>query len=245
MTAFIVVIPARMGSERLPGKPLCELGGHTMIERVQERAWASGAVRVVVATDDDRVAAVARDAGGEGIVTGGDHSTGTDRIAEVCQTLELADDAIVVNLQGDEPLMPPALLTAAADGLNHHPDAAIATLATPMARGLIDDPTAVKVVLDHRGYALYFSRAPIPWPREEPGESVWYRHLGLYAYRAGFLHRFPGLGVPDIERLERLEQLRALWHGYPIHVTTVAEAPEPGVDTPADLERVAAHYGGG
>jgi 3-deoxy-manno-octulosonate cytidylyltransferase (CMP-KDO synthetase) len=244
MTDFIVVIPARMGSERLPGKPLLELGGRPMIERVQERAWASGAARVLVATDDERVAAAARRSGGEGYVTSGEHPTGTDRIAEVCRYLELDDDAIVVNLQGDEPLMPPELLTIAADALHRHATADVATLATPLARGLIDDPSAVKVVLDSRGYALYFSRAAIPWPREEPAESVWHRHLGLYAYRAGFLHRFPALQVPDIECLERLEQLRALWHGYRIHVTTIAEAPEAGVDTPADLARVAAHYAG-
>jgi len=248
LIAFTVIIPARMASERLAGKPLCDLGGRTMIERVQEQAWGSGATRVVVATEDEQVASVARAAGGEAVITRCDHATGTDRIAEVTDRLALTDDAIVVNLQGDEPLMPPVLLRAAAEDLAQHPNASIATLATPLDSHAVQDPNYVKVVCDAHGYALYFSRAPIPWPREEggaePGSSPWRRHLGIYAYRAGFLRCFPGLEVPRIESLERLEQLRALWHGHPIHIATVNTSPEPGVDTPADLERVAAYFQG-
>ena len=248
MIAFTVIIPARMASERLAGKPLCDLGGRTMIERVQEQAWGSGATRVVVATEDEQVASVARAAGGEAVITRCDHATGTDRIAEVTDRLALTDDAIVVNLQGDEPLMPPVLLRAAAEDLTQHPNASIATLATPLDSHAVQDPNYVKVVCDAHGYALYFSRAPIPWPREEdgaePGRALWLRHLGIYANRAGFLRCFPGLEVPRIESLERLEQLRALWHGHPIHIATVNTSPEPGVDTPADLERVAAYFQG-
>jgi 3-deoxy-manno-octulosonate cytidylyltransferase (CMP-KDO synthetase) len=215
-----------------------------MIQHVQERGWASGADRVIVATDDERVAAAARDGGGEALLTREDHATGTDRIAEVAGCLEMADDAILVNLQGDEPLMPPALLRCAAEDLAAHPDASIATLATPIGSETLDNPNEVKVVFDHAGYALYFSRAPIPWPRDgveaPPVTTPWRRHLGIYAYRARFLRRFPTLAVPTLEEMERLEQLRALWHGYRIHITTVDVPPEAGVDTPEDLDRVAA-----
>lgn len=249
MPEFIVIIPARMGSERLPGKPLRPLAERPMVVWVQELAWASGAQRVVVATDDHMVAETARQAGGEAVMTRDEHPTGTDRIAEVVTRLHLDDNAIVVNLQGDEPLMPPALLHAAAEDLAHHPDASIATLATPLEPAAIDDPNQVKLVCDRVGYALYFSRASIPWPRDGVAEATqptpWRRHLGIYAYRAGFLRRFPSLEVPPLERIERLEQLRALWHGYRIHVADVTEGPEPGVDTADDLERVAARLATG
>lgn len=243
MTAFSVVIPARMGSERLPGKPLRELAGRPMIQHVQKRGWASGADRVIVATDDERVAAAAREVGGEAMVTRGDHATGTDRIAEVAGGLGLSDDAILVNLQGDEPLMPPELLRWTAEDLAGHPDASMATLATRVGAQSMNNPNEVKVVCDRAGYALYFSRAPIPWPRDgvdaQANTTPWHRHLGIYAYRAAFLRGFPELAVPELEVMERLEQLRALWHGYRVHITEVETAPEPGVDTPADLERVA------
>lgn len=246
MTDFSVIIPARMGSERLPGKPLCELAGRPMIERVQSSAWGSGAGRVIVATDDERVATVARDAGGEGVITRDDHPTGTDRIAEVVDIMGLADDAIVVNLQGDEPLMPPAFLSKVATDLASHTDSAVASLATSLNRELVDDPNYVKVITDHLGYAMYFSRAAVPSSRDGShgvaGQTPWLRHLGIYAYRAGFLRRFPDLQVPAMETLERLEQLRALWHGYRIHMTRVQEGPEPGVDTAEDLQRVAHHF---
>lgn len=244
MTEFVVIIPARYGSERLPGKPLRLIAGRPMIAHVQDRAMESGARRVIVATDDERIAATSRDAGGEAVMTRSDHATGTDRIAEVVAALGLAADDIVVNLQGDEPLMPAGLLSALAADLGAHPDSDMATVSTPMPASEVENPNAVKVVCDTQGYALYFSRAPVPWARsgfeDAGGVAAWHRHLGIYAYRAGFLERFPGLAVPEPERLERLEQLRALCHGFRIHVIGVDDSPEPGVDTMADLERVEA-----
>ncbi len=246
---FTVVIPARYAASRLPGKPLAELAGEPLIRHVYRRACESGAQRVVVATDDERIAAACRGFGAAVALTRGDHATGTDRIAEVVAAEGLDDEALVVNLQGDEPLMPPALLGLAASRLAADPGAAIATLAVPIETAAeLLDPAAVKVVTDRRGRALYFSRAPIPWDRErfpEPEDAAvagggWLRHLGLYAYRAGFLRRFPGLEPAPPEARERLEQLRALWHGYAIQVATTEQRPGPGVDTAADLERVAA-----
>jgi 3-deoxy-manno-octulosonate cytidylyltransferase (CMP-KDO synthetase) len=246
-TPFSVIIPARYASSRLPAKPLCQIGAWPMIRWVYQRACQSGAERVVIATDDQRIAEVCRAFGGEVCMTHRDHASGSDRLAEVVSQLNLADETIVVNLQGDEPMMPPLLLQQVAQGLASHPTAMVATLATPIdsAEDLFN-PNIVKVVVDQRGYALYFSRAVIPWHRDGfavttatlPLPRVWQRHLGLYAYRAAFLRQLPQLPRCDLEAIEALEQLRILYHGYTIHVATACENPGHGVDTAADLERV-------
>jgi 3-deoxy-manno-octulosonate cytidylyltransferase (CMP-KDO synthetase) len=245
---FTVLIPARYASTRLPGKPLADIGGTPMVLRVAENARASGAARVVIATDDVRIRDAALAHGVEACMTRGDHPTGTDRLAEAADVLGLADEAIVVNVQGDEPLLAPTLITRMAELLESRPDAAIAT-----ACHAIDDvaeafnPNVVKVVLDARGNALYFSRATIPWAREAFANGVperlpdglpIYRHYGLYAYRVRFLRRYPSLSPAPIERGEALEQLRALWHGERIVVDITSSTPAPGVDTADDLARV-------
>jgi 3-deoxy-manno-octulosonate cytidylyltransferase (CMP-KDO synthetase) len=232
---FTVVIPARYASSRFPGKPLADLGGRPMIVRVCERAAASGAAAVHVATDDERIAAAVRAAGYSALATRADHASGTDRLAEAARALRLADDAVVVNLQGDEPLMPPALIARVAAALEADREAAMATACHPLEDD-VANPNVVKVVLDARGRALYFSRAQIPYPREAGGR--WFRHAGLYAYRAAFLQRFTALEIPDLERTEALEQLRALWHGHAIAVVVSEGEIPPGVDTPGDLEAV-------
>jgi 3-deoxy-manno-octulosonate cytidylyltransferase (CMP-KDO synthetase) len=252
--SFTVVIPARSGSTRLPGKPLLDIAGLPMVVRTARQAARSGAARVLVATDDADVVAAAEAHGIEALLTRADHPTGTDRLAEVAATLALADDAVVVNVQGDEPLIEPALIDAVANLLARHPDAAIATCASPIddAQTLFD-PNAVKVVCDARDRALYFSRAPIPWHRDAladgqqrlaPGLPAWL-HIGLYAYRAGFLRRFPTLPPGRLERVESLEQLRALEQGYAIVVHRAAAAPARGVDTAQDLARVRALFAAG
>ena len=243
---FRVVIPARYASSRLPGKPLADIAGKPMVVRVSERAALSGAAEVIVATDDERVLRAVESAGFRAVMTSPDHASGTDRIAEVAGILGCAEDDILVNVQGDEPLIPPALIRDCALALTVHEAAAMATLAYPMhAEADFRNPNVVKVVTDEQGYALYFSRAPIPWPRDAfaAGQSVppdmpMLRHIGLYAYRASFLGAFGGLAPAPLERFEMLEQLRALWHGYRIAVAVTAEAPGAGVDTPEDLERV-------
>ncbi|MBU1192698.1 MAG: 3-deoxy-manno-octulosonate cytidylyltransferase [Gammaproteobacteria bacterium] len=249
MTGFKVVIPARYGSSRLPGKPLRVLAGAPMVEHVYRRACESGADRVVIATDDARIETVARGFGAEVVLTSAAHPSGTDRLAEVVDTLGWEDAAIVVNLQGDEPLMPPALLQQVAGNLAAHPDAAIATLATPITEAAeLFDPNVVKVVCDAQGYAMYFSRAPIPWARDSfaagrdelPGDIAFRRHLGMYAYRASFLRSYRELTPAPHESSEMLEQLRALWHGAKIHVADAVAQPGPGVDVEADAERVSA-----
>jgi 3-deoxy-manno-octulosonate cytidylyltransferase (CMP-KDO synthetase) len=252
--SFTALIPARYASTRLPGKPLADIAGVPMVVRVARRAERAGAERVVVATDDERIRAAVEKHGVACCLTRGDHPTGTDRLAEAAMQLDLADDAIVVNVQGDEPLLAPELIRAVAELLAAHPDAAIAT-----ACHAIDDPTeafnpnVVKVVLDRAGYALYFSRATIPWARDAfaisraalPPNFPLHRHYGLYAYRAGFLRRFPSLPPAPVERFEALEQLRALWHGHRIVVQVAAGTPAPGVDTEEDLARVRAIYARG
>jgi 3-deoxy-manno-octulosonate cytidylyltransferase (CMP-KDO synthetase) len=254
VSPFTVIIPARYASTRLPGKPLADIAGKPMVVRVALRAQQAGADRVVVATDDHRIKAAVEAHGIAACLTRVDHPTGTDRLAEAAQRLGLADDAIVVNVQGDEPLLSPALIRAMAELLDAHPDASIATACHP-----IDDeseafnPNVVKVVLDHRNYALYFSRATIPWARDAfgggrapvPRELPIYRHYGLYAYRAGFLRAYPTLAPAAVERFEALEQLRALWHGFRIVVEVTAGTPAPGIDTPEDLERVRALFASG
>jgi 3-deoxy-manno-octulosonate cytidylyltransferase (CMP-KDO synthetase) len=248
---FTVLIPARYASTRLPGKPLADIAGRPMVVRVAERARDAGATRVVVATDDERVQKAVAAHGVDVCMTRGDHPTGTDRLAEAAAALGLSDDSIVVNVQGDEPLLAPSLIRAMAGLLERNPEAAIATACHP----IVDpaeafNPNVVKVVLDAHGYALYFSRATIPWARDAfaadrtrlPPELPLYRHYGLYAYRVAFLRAFPTLPPAPIERFEALEQLRALWHGYRVVVEITAGTPAPGVDTPEDLARVRALY---
>ena len=241
---FHVVIPARYASTRFPGKPLADLLGWPMIRHVVERARESGAERVLVATDDGRIEAACQGFGAEVVRTRGDHRSGTERLAEVAETLALDDERVVVNLQGDEPLMPPGFIREVAAGLDRHPRTPVATLVTPLQTvNDLHDPNVVKVVRAASGDALYFSRAPIPWDRDHAGRPAalqgWWRHLGIYAYRAGFLRRYPQLEAAPIEAVETLEQLRVLWHGLRIHAAEVTGDAGPGVDTPADLERVA------
>lgn len=250
MALFKVVIPARYASQRLPGKPLLDIAGKPMIQHVFERARESGADDVVVATDDARIEEAVNGFGGDVCMTSGEHSSGTDRIAEVVSVKGWAEDTIVVNLQGDEPLMPASLLAQVADSLVDHPDADMATLAVALSgTHQLFDTNTVKVVGDGRGYALYFSRATIPWKRDEfdmskEPQAHWmdgiYRHLGIYAYRAGFLSGYASLPVSPIERMESLEQLRVLWNGGRIALDVAQEAPPAGVDTAEDLERVVA-----
>ncbi|MEO8487409.1 MAG: 3-deoxy-manno-octulosonate cytidylyltransferase [Betaproteobacteria bacterium] len=248
---FTVLVPARYASTRLPGKPLADLAGRPMVVRVAERARQSGAARVVIATDDERVIAAARAYGIDALMTRADHATGTDRLAEAAAALGLAPDAIVVNVQGDEPLLEPSLIRRMAELLARHGDASIATAChaiTDPAEAF--NPNVVKVVRDVHGYALYFSRATIPWARDAfaagrgalPAGLPIYRHYGLYAYRVAFLARYPTLAPAPVERFEALEQLRALWHGHRIVVDVTDGTPAPGVDTPEDLERVRAIY---
>lgn len=241
-----MIIPARYGSTRLPGKPLRMIAGRPLLEHVHRRALASGAARILVATDDQRIAKTARAFGAEALLTDTSHATGTDRLAEVVQRLGLPDRAIVVNLQGDEPLMPPVLLRQVALALERRPDVAIATLAARIHDAAeIRDPNVVKVVLTADGRALYFSRAPIPWDRDsftggcvpDALQTTWSyrRHVGIYAYRAAFLRRYRELPECELARCEQLEQLKVLWHGESIVVEDAQEQPGPGVDTEADL----------
>jgi 3-deoxy-manno-octulosonate cytidylyltransferase (CMP-KDO synthetase) len=244
---FIAIVPARLASTRLPRKPLADLGGLPMVVRVAQRAAASGAARVVVAADaDETVAACARH-GVEALLTSPAHPTGTDRLAEAAALLRLPPDTLVVNVQGDEPLIPPAVVAEVAGLLARRSDCAMATAAHPLADAAeFFSPHVVKVVTDRNGRALLFSRAPIPWARDAfasdrhrlPASLPALRHVGLYAYRAGFLARYPGLPRAPIEEQESLEQLRALWHGEGIAVLHLPTPLPPGVDTPADLEHV-------
>ncbi|MGE5320922.1 MAG: 3-deoxy-manno-octulosonate cytidylyltransferase [Hyphomicrobiaceae bacterium] len=243
---FRVVIPARYASSRLPGKPLADIGGKPMVLRVLERALLAGAESVVVATDDARVQQAVEAAGHQALMTSPDHQSGTERLVEVAETLGWPDDALVVNVQGDEPLIDPALIREAARQLVLHGDAVMATLAHPIHdHADFVNPNVVKVLSDEAGYALYFSRAPIPWPRDAfaaqqamPHELGALRHIGLYAYRAGFLRTYASLASSPLERYEMLEQLRVLWHGHRISLGITPTAPAPGVDTPEDLARV-------
>jgi 3-deoxy-manno-octulosonate cytidylyltransferase (CMP-KDO synthetase) len=246
---FRVVIPARHASTRLPGKPLALVAGIPMILHVHRLAVRSGAQEVIVATDDDRIRAVCAAAGADVEMTAREHTSGTDRIAELAARHGWPEDAIVVNVQGDEPMLPPVLISQAAGLLAANPAAAIATLATPIAT--VDeylDPNVVKVVTRDDGQALYFSRAPIPWDRDGsesvPASAARHRgarrHLGIYAYRVAALATLAGASATSLERLERLEQLRALQMGLVIVVADAIEAPGPGVDTPEDLARVEA-----
>jgi 3-deoxy-manno-octulosonate cytidylyltransferase (CMP-KDO synthetase) len=244
---FKVVIPARFGSSRLPGKPLLPIAGRPMIARVCERALATGAEEIVVAVDDERIAEAVRDLPVRALLTGTDHASGTERLVEVAQRLGWDDSVLVVNLQGDEPLIDPELVCRLATAFAQQDGAQVATLAAPISHpDELFAPSAVKVVLDRNGYALYFSRAPIPWYRDGfdratrllPEGFGYLRHIGMYAYTAGFLRRYATWPVSPLEQIESLEQLRILWCGERIFVLPVDSAPEAGVDTPADLERV-------
>lgn len=244
---FVVVIPARYASARLPGKPLADIAGKPMVVHVADRARESGAYEVIVATDDHRVQQAVAQHGHQAIMTRADHVSGTDRIAEIATLRGWPDDVIVVNAQGDEPRMPPQLLQAVAEQIATHGDAVIATACHPLhSAEEMFDTNAVKVVLDKNGYAIYFSRAPIPYARDAfkvstsslPRGLPAYRHLGLYAYRCSFLKIYSTLPPATIEQFESLEQLRALWHGYRISVVVTNQAPDPGVDTPQDLENM-------
>jgi 3-deoxy-manno-octulosonate cytidylyltransferase (CMP-KDO synthetase) len=244
---FVVLIPARLASTRLPGKPLAEIAGLPMVVRVARQAQQSGAHRCVVAADDVRILQACEAHGVQAILTRGDHVSGSDRLAEACVLLDLSDDEVVINVQGDEPLIEPELINAVAQELHARPDCVMSTAAHAIDEPAdYHNPNVVKVVLDHRRTALYFSRAPIPWYRDGmaqgdasilPSPSP-LRHVGIYGYRTGFLRRFPTLQPAPQEAAESLEQLRVLWHGERIAVHLSATAPGGGVDTQQDLERV-------
>ena len=242
--SFTVIIPARYQSSRLPGKPLADIGGKPMIQWVYEQASKAGAEQVIVATDDQRIVDVVRGFGGEVCMTRDDHESGTERLAEVVEKYQLADDQIVVNVQGDEPLIPETIIRQVADNLARS-EAPMATLAVEIDHAdEVFNPNAVKVVTDKDGYALYFSRASIPWDRDNfakcPQEihHNLMRHIGIYAYRAGFINTYINWEPSALERIEALEQLRVLWYGEKIHVEVAIDAPPAGVDTPEDLEKV-------
>jgi 3-deoxy-manno-octulosonate cytidylyltransferase (CMP-KDO synthetase) len=247
LPGFTVVIPARMASSRLPGKPLADICGLPMVVRVAQRAWRSHATQVVVAADDERIVQACQSHGVQALLTRQDHTSGSDRLAEACQLLDLNPEAVVVNVQGDEPLIQPELINEVARVLIERPEASMSTAAH--AIGSLQEftnPNVVKVVMDARQMALYFSRAPIPWWRDGQTASGFktlpnpapLRHIGIYAYRNGFLALFPQLPPAPFESMESLEQLRALWHGHRIAVHVTALAPGPGVDSPEDLARV-------
>lgn len=242
--SFVAVIPARFASTRLPGKPLKMIGDKPMIVHVLDRARESGAERVIVATDHQDVARAIEKAGGEVCMTRADHQSGTERLAEVVDICGFSDDTIIVNVQGDEPMIPPVIIRQVAENVATR-SAGMATLAVPVTTAEeVFNPNAVKVVMDAEGYALYFSRAPIPWDRERFSVSQhsigdqFLRHIGLYGYRAGFIRRYVSWAPSPLEQIEMLEQLRVLWYGEKIHVAVALEVPGTGVDTPEDLERV-------
>jgi 3-deoxy-manno-octulosonate cytidylyltransferase (CMP-KDO synthetase) len=244
---FTVLIPARMASSRLPDKPLADIAGKPMVVRVAERARLSAAARVVVATDSAEVARACAAHSVETVMTRADHPSGSDRLAEASRLLQLQPQDTVVNVQGDEPMMDPALIDAVAALLDTHPQASMSTAAHVIDSAAdFANPNVVKVVIDAQGLALYFSRAPIAWWRDGQAGALPQprplRHIGIYGYRVAFLQEFPQLAQAPIEVTEALEQLRALWHGYRIAVHVTGTAPGPGVDTPADLERVRALF---
>lgn len=257
-TIFTVVIPARYSSQRLPGKPLEMIAGQTMVERVYRCAQKSEAQRVIVATDDERIEKVVREFGAEVVMTSNDHPSGTDRLQEVATSLKLNDEDIIVNVQGDEPLIPAAVINQVARNLARNPEASAATLSeTIVGSHEVFNPNAVKVVKDNKGLALYFSRAPMPWGRDlflnqegwlAKGElpvGVYQRHIGIYAYRVALLHEYVSWPPAELEQIEKLEQLRILAMGKKIHVEKACEKVPGGVDTPADLERMRALFSEG
>jgi 3-deoxy-manno-octulosonate cytidylyltransferase (CMP-KDO synthetase) len=235
--SFHVIIPARYASSRFPGKPLADIAGRPMVVRVCERAAQSGAASVHVATDDERIAAAVTAAGHSCVMTRADHPSGTDRIAEAASRLKLENQDIVVNVQGDEPLIPPGLIAEVAQLLERLKDASVSTACHAIHdEQSLASPNVVKLVMDAQGYALYFSRSRIPYPREQAG--VCYRHAGIYGYRVDFLTRYAALAASPLEKAEALEQLRVLWHGYRIAVAVSETDIPPGVDTPQDLDAV-------
>lgn len=245
--SYKVVIPARFASSRLPGKPLLNIAGKPMIEHVYEQALATAAEEVIIATDDERIYEAAREFNAKVVMTDKNHENGTDRIAEVAQIQGWDDEQIIVNLQGDEPLMPTALVEQVAQSLMQYPEAGISSLCTPINSGNdLFNPNVVKVILNQDGFALYFSRAPIPFDRQLNAEVpnslsdkiTSYRHIGMYAYRARFLKQYQTMQVAGIEKAECLEQLRALWYGVKIHMSVVQEMPAHGVDTQEDLQHI-------
>ncbi len=250
--SFHIVIPARFGSSRLPGKPLLDIAGKPMVAHVYERACQSAAASVVVATDDVRIRDALQPFGATVVMTSADHPSGTDRLQEVAQTMGWADHEIVVNVQGDEPLIPASVIEQVAANLAQSTEAGIATLAEPLnGAEQLFNPNIVKLVRDVNDHALYFSRAPMPWARDAfakdkgqlPDISLYFRHLGIYAYRVGFLHDYVSWPPCALEQVEALEQLRALYHGVKIHVAVANVELPPGVDTQEDLERVRALLG--
>ena len=249
-TPFTVLIPARLASSRLPDKPLADIAGKPMVVHVAQRAVLSGAQRVVVACDDARIEQACAEHGVQAVLTGTHHLSGSDRLAQACELLGLQGDDVVVNVQGDEPLIAPALVRRVAELLAERRDCVMSTAAHPLADvAEYLNTNVVKVVLDAANRALYFSRAPLPWWRDGHAQGVHHlpslaplRHLGLYAYRAGFLRSFPGLPPAPVEACEALEQLRVLWHGHRIVVQVEDHGPGPGVDTPEDLARVRAIF---
>lgn len=246
MSDYKIVIPARYGSSRLPGKPLIKLAGKTMIQHVYERAVDTGVTDIVVATDDQRIFDEAKSFGANVVMTREDHENGTERIAEVVSMLGWSDDCVVVNLQGDEPLIPKSLIVLTAAGLLDNPDAGMSSLCTAITDSDAFDPNAVKVVLDNNGFAMYFSRAPIPWDRDAYKDGLnsittmapVYRHIGMYGYRVSFLKQYVEMSPTPLEQAECLEQLRALCYGVKIHMSVIQHAPGHGVDTQADVVRV-------
>ncbi|MDU4355901.1 3-deoxy-manno-octulosonate cytidylyltransferase [Phytobacter diazotrophicus] len=244
--SFVVIIPARYASTRLPGKPLVDINGKPMVVHVLERARESGAARVIVATDHADVARAVEAAGGEVCMTRADHQSGTERLAEVVEKCGFSYDTMIVNVQGDEPMIPPAIIRQVAENLAAR-DIGMATLAVPIHHAdEAFNPNAVKVVTDAQGYALYFSRATIPWDRDRFAVSretigdTFLRHIGIYGYRAGFIRRYVNWEASPLENIEMLEQLRVLWYGEKIHVAVATEVPGTGVDTQEDLVRVRA-----
>ena len=255
--AFVVVIPARYASTRLPGKLLLDVAGKPLIQRVYEQAIQSRAQRVIIATDDERIRSAAQAFGAQVCMTSDQHRSGTERLAEVCWKEQFSDDTVVVNLQGDEPLVPPQLLDQVANNLAQHAQASMATLCVRIHDiEEVLNPHAVKVVFDKAGYALYFSRAPIPWDRDDFPDAIsdftehkdrlnlhrfdYYRHIGLYAYGAGFIRQYTQLEPSPLETVEALEQLRVLYHGHRIHIEAACAEPGLGVDTKEDLQAVIA-----
>lgn len=242
--SFVVIIPARYASTRLPGKPLVDINGKPMVVHVLERARESGAERIIVATDNEEVMHAVQAVGGEVCMTRADHQSGTERLAEVVEKCGFSDDTVIVNVQGDEPMIPPAIIRQVAENLAAR-DVGMATLAVPIhSAEEAFNPNAVKVVMDAEGYALYFSRATIPWDRDRFAQSretignTFLRHIGIYGYRAGFIRRYVSWQTSPLEQIEMLEQLRVLWYGEKIHVAVASVVPGTGVDTPEDLARV-------
>lgn len=250
---MFIIIPARYDSSRLPGKPLVDVAGKPLIQRVYDCAVKADIGDVIVATDDERIRKVVKGFGGKACMTTSDHQSGTDRIAEVISKLDIDDQEIVINLQGDEPLMPPELIQQVGDTLKQKTDAVVATACYPVHdKATLNNPNVVKVVCDHAGYAMYFSRAPIPWPRDRMAKDragdgadddiSACKHIGIYGYRAGFVSRYAAWSPCPPEQAEQLEQLRVLWHGERIAVCEAKSLPGTGVDTPEDLEIVRQHF---